>query len=365
MRKISFILFLFLQFALAASAQLQFVFVPELHGRSVDGLGSFQLQNLSGQVLKGKLFITVRENTRNTSVVQVMTPVITITQGVSGLPKAVFHNSSFQFSPGSYGAIASQTRNFPTGEYSFCFRFVPENKNLDEYENCFDGTIQPLVPLTLLSPGLKDTICIRRPVLSWQPPLPYSQQMRFRLILTEKTAGESVESLLKNRPLLLLDHISATTITYPSANPELKEGKTYCWQVIAYEQGLIVSRSEIWEFTVKCNETPKPTFNDSYRELKFLSNGNYYIANRSIRFAFKNDYNIKKLQYSITEIEHGGKPIKSLPEIALKQGLNLIDIDLTDMDLKEGKYYVLKVFPFNEPPIEIRFVYRDFDDTVN
>jgi len=38
-----------------ASAQFNFVFVPEVYGRSIDGLGNFQMQNLTGQAQSGSL----------------------------------------------------------------------------------------------------------------------------------------------------------------------------------------------------------------------------------------------------------------------------------------------------------------------
>jgi hypothetical protein len=367
MKKQAFYFLLALFYSTLATGQLNFTFLPELYGRSVDGLGRVQFNNMTGRVMEGHLFIGVNETSSGNQVLLIKTPLITIPSGSSNLQKSLYNNSSFQFSGNAYGAIASQTRNFAPGEYTFCFRFVPLNKLLfDEYENCFDGVIQPMVPLSLLLPEHKDSICNKRPLLNWQPPIPFSSFMRFRLVLTEKTTKESSESLLKNRPLLLLDNISGISVNYPAVNPDLKEGQTYCWQVIAYERGLLVSRSEIWEFTVKCKEELKPGINDSYRELKLLVNGNYYIANRSIRFSYRNEYNIKKLRYEIFDIGHGGKPVKGLPDIKLNQGVNKIEINLLDMGLKDGNSYLLKVFPFDEPPVEIRFVYKDVDvDEIN
>ncbi|HET9056043.1 MAG TPA: hypothetical protein VFN30_04260 [Chitinophagaceae bacterium] len=345
------------------NAQLNFYFLPEIYGRSVDGLGSFQVQYSGADKLIGRISISVKENRSNTMVVVVTTPEVSFTTGITNFPKAVFNNSTFNFFPNGFGDIANQTRNIPPGEYTYCFRFVPIDKALfDEYENCFDAVIEPLVPLTLLNPAHQDTICIKRPILSWQPPLPLSPGTRFRLLLTEKKDEQAIQSLLTENPTLFLDNISTTTIAYPSINPELKEGKTYCWQVIAYEKGIIISRSEIWEFTVMCQESPKPDIQDSYRELKLLLNGNYYIANRYIKFAFKNDYNINKLRYSISDIEKGGEEIKHIPEIRLQHGLNKITIDLADLYLKPGKHYMLKVYPFNEPPVEVRFIYREDDE---
>jgi len=365
MKRIILILISFFVVIVAANAQLSFYFLPELYGRSIDGLGTFQVQNLGQEKMTGQIFVTVKENKSGSLVVTVTTPQVTFNTGLNNFSKSVFNSSAFNFSSNAYGSLANQTRNLPPGEYTFCFHFTPKDKTLfDDYENCFDTEIQPLVPITLLNPAHMDSICTKRPVLSWQPPMPFSGAMKFRLILTEKKGdNEGVEDLLMRTPLLLLDNISATTINYPSVNPELKEGKTYYWQAVAYEKGIIISKSEIWEFTVQCKEAVKPGPNDSYRELKLMVNGNYYIANRFLKFSFRNDYNISKLKYSILDVAKGSEELKHLPEVKLQQGFNKIDIDLGDLGLKPGNHYILKVYPFNEPPVEVRFVYKE-DDTI-
>ena len=344
-----------------AQAQFVFYFQPEVYGRSIDGLGSFQVQNLTGSPLKGQVVITVQETISKSAIVTIRTPVTNIAPGTANFQRNVFAGSFFKFSSNGYAGIVNQTKNFPPGQYEFCYRFINADKQADDYENCFDAEIMPLVPMSLINPSDGDKICQKRPVLSWQPPIPFSSSMRFRLLLTEKKEGESIENLLVNAPLLLLDNITTTSVNYPTSHPDLKEGKTYCWQVIAYQNNVVMSRSEIWEFTVQCSEPGKQMQNDSYRELKLLVNGNYYIANRSLKFSLQNNYNIKKLSYTIYDLGNGMKKIKDLPEVSLVPGLNKIDIDLTDMDLQVGKHYLLKVYPFNEPDVEVRFIYQDKD----
>lgn len=363
MKRVIQIGFLLLVIATSASGQFNFTFLPELYGRSVDGLGSFQLQNLGTEKVTGRVLVAVKENTSGALIVTVATPMFVLNPGANNFQRSVFSNGAFRFSSNRHGAIASQTRSIPPGEYTYCFKFDPQDKTrFDEHENCFDGEIQPLVPLTLINPAHLDTICNKRPVMSWQPPMPFSSGMRFRLLLTEKKGDDSgVENMLFKTPLLLLDNISSTSINYPTVNPELKEGKTYYWQVVAHEKGLIISRSEIWEFTVQCKEPTKPAPADSYRELKQLMSGNYYIANRALKFSFRNDYNVSKLRYVILDVADGSKEIKNLPEVRLQHGLNKINVDLADLDLTEGNQYILKVYPFNETPIEIRFIYKDED----
>ncbi len=359
--KIPFIIATFLAFSAGRSnAQVNMTFVPEVYGRSIDGLGIFQVQNLTGQALKGQAIITVHENVSKTQVVVISTPIVTINPGNSAFPVSAFAGSSFNFSAASLSRIVSQTRNFPPGEYTYCYQFIPTDKSGD-YENCFDASIQPLVPISLINPADQDKICQKRPSLSWQPPVPFPPSMRFRLELVEKKQGAAVENLLMNAPLILLDNIPSTTISYPSFAPDLTEGSTYCWEVIAYQDGVVMSTSEVWEFTVQCNDPVQPGINDSYRELKQLVNGNYYIATQSLKFSLQNPYNVKKLDYAIYSTDNGFVKVGNLPDIALSPGLNKIDIDLGDLDLADGKHYVLKVYPFNEQEQTVRFIYREND----
>lgn len=358
MRKIILLLLLISCMAKPGKSQVIFHFLPEVYARNLDGLSTYQIQNMTGAILSGQVLISVKENTRQLQVVEITTPVMQVNPGTNTLSKSIFGNSVIKFGPNVFGQLMNQTRNLPAGEYTICFSFVPTEKGDPEYENCFDASVEPLVPMQLLLPANQDTICSKRPLLSWQPPMPYNGAMYFRLMLAEKKqAKNGVEAMIKNMPLLLLDNISTTTLMYPSNYPELKEGSTYYWQVVAYQQNIVVSTSEVWEFTVKCKEESLMN-NDSYRELKQLVNGNYYITSQWLKFSFLNNYNIKKLQYTILDVENGGKPINGLPELTLTQGLNKVDIDISDLNLKQGKSYILRVFPFNESPVEVRFIYQ-------
>jgi hypothetical protein len=343
------------------AGQVNFMFLPELYGKSVEGLGTFQVQNLSGGPLRGQVLITVSGEGSRSGILTITTPIVTFPTGISDLPRVAFANSVFRFANNAVAMLVNQTRNFPAGDYTFCFRFINADKTEEEYENCYDASVQPLVPIELIYPADADLICDKRPALTWQPPIPFHPAMRFRLLLTEKKRGETIENLLMNTPLVLLDNITASTITYPSFAPDLQEGKTYCWQVIVHQQGVIVSRSEIWEFTVQCMDPVKLSEDDSYRELKVLMNGNYYIAKGTLKFTFRNDYNLKKLNYTILDMSEGAQPVKYTPEIPVQPGLNRIDLDLQSLDMHPGGQYLLRVYPFNEPAIDVRFIYGGND----
>ncbi len=186
--------------------------------------------------------------------------------------------------------------------------------------------------------------------------------MKFRLLLTEKTSESSIENLFKSNPVLFLDNISATSIFYPANRPALKENHEYVWQVLAYQQGIVLNTSEIWSFKVRCKETSPKPIPDSYRELKSIANANYYIANLFFKFSYFNGYTRYKLNYTLVDPKQPARVFKRLPEIVLQPGLNNVDVDLSDLGLEDGHNYLLRVFPFNKSPIEVTFIYKKIEN---
>lgn len=353
------ILFTFLLIGfIGVKGQINFLYTVGGNLRTIDGLSNVRIMSGITGNTSGTVNINVAERGTSTQVLKIVIRV-ELNQGMNVLSTAAFAQAQVRFSPTPAARLINQTRNFPPGSYDICYAFIPDNKQLAPAENCFDVEILPMSPLQLSTPAHYDTLCQKRPFLAWQPPLPVQPGTKFRLLLVEKTHPESVESIYSNAPLILLDNISAHHLNFPSGYPDLVEGKTYAWQVAAHKDGVIISTSEVWEFTVQCVEEAPVVPRESYRELKYLSNANFYIANRFLQFSFNNEYNSSKLRYAIYDLAQAGKMIKKLPEIKLKAGLNLVDMDLTQSGLTAGNIYMLRVFPFNEPVIEIKFTYTE------
>src|SRR4051812_30534063 len=128
MKNIVLIGIIFLTIA-KTSAQSHFVFLPDVYGKSIDGLGVFKIQNATGARFSGNAVITVHESHSNLEVVKIKTPVITVTPGVYSFSSGLFSGSSFAFSNNSLASIVSQTRNFPPGEYTFCYSFIVDQNH--------------------------------------------------------------------------------------------------------------------------------------------------------------------------------------------------------------------------------------------
>jgi hypothetical protein len=217
-----------------------------------------------------------------------------------------------------------------------------------------------LTPLFLIEPYLKESICDKRPPFTWQPSLPAILGSLYRVTVAEIVNNQSAtEALAYNLPLINQSNIVAPMLFYPPAAKELQEGKRYAWQVTVYKDGMILNRSEIWVFTVKCNDTPAIEKADGFRDIEDLARGNYYIANGRILFAVYNAYGETNLPYSIFCLDKPDQTFKHLPKLKLKRGNNNIIIDLLEnRSFTDGFHYILTVRLPNNTVKKLRFLYK-------
>jgi len=227
-------------------------------------------------------------------------------------------------------------------------------------EQCFNYLVEPLTPLFLIEPYHKEKICDKRPMFTWQPSVPMIPGAMYRLTLSEVKPDQLItEALNYNIPLINQGNISSPLLIFPPSAKSLEEGKKYTWQVSVYKDNQIINRSETWEFTVQCNEPPKPPINDGYRDIEDLVKGNFYMAEGSIRFSFDNPYEAGKLQYSIVCLNKPDLKMKRLPEVKLKRGTNNISIDLSEnKSFIDGYHYIVTIQLPNRSTQKLRFLYK-------
>jgi hypothetical protein len=147
---------------------------------------------------------------------------------------------------------------------------------------------------------------------------------------------------------------------YPTGAPDLKEGRKYVWQVTVYSGKTILKKSEIWTFTVQCEEPQKNYSGNSYRELKETDDGNFYVANKVLSFSFNNPYSNSTLTYEIRNLSDPDSRIKKLPKLKMNAGINKYDIDLSEYrSFKNDQEYLLIVTLPNNRQLRLRFIYKE------
>ncbi len=359
MKKIAAYLF-FLVCPLFLKAQVNCFFQPQLQGTTFNGLLQVRLNNSYATPVGGVLKIRVRELSSG-EVVTIIIPDVKLQPGSNGLNRGMLQRASTRYGNAAGARILSNTGKFPEGTYQYCYEFsVITGKQPEISEQCFDHVIMPLTPLLLIDPYNEARICNKRPELTWQPPMPMEPGMRFRVILVETDSlQERSEAIFQNTPIINQGNVVQNWLRFPANAPSLTEGRFYAWQVLAYKDQTILVKSEIWRFKVDCEKVvqPPPPV-DSYRELRTVLEGDYYVADKVIRFSLNNAYSEGPLQYTITDLAAPGTKPKRLPEIRLKTGVNNIDLDVQQNKyFHDGGQYLLKVNLAGQELL-MRFIYK-------
>jgi len=156
-------------------SQIVVQFFPELQGRTTDGLMMAKFTNTSSESKTVVLDITVTEK-KSGKVVTISTAPFTLLPGLNGIDRNAVASASIRFAENNFARLLRQSGMFPEGEYEYCFQVFRQEKTGGRGEllgeQCFDYIVEPLTPLFLIEPYLKEKICDKRPTFTWQPSLP-------------------------------------------------------------------------------------------------------------------------------------------------------------------------------------------------
>jgi len=345
-------------------SQVSVNFKAALYGRSIDGLSYAQIINTSVQSVYAKVRVTVREMSQGLAAT-IRIPYFQLRPGNNIINSQNFTSSNITFGNNAVGTRISSSGKLPEGEFEFCFEVTigdPKTQAvIDVSEFCFQSMISPLTPLLLIDPAEGDKFCNTRPNFTWQPPVPLQPRTQFRIIVCEKNEKQTdMEAITYNLPIINIEGLFTNTLLYPAKTPDLKIGHKYVWQVTAYQSKTILTKSEVWQFDIKCEEEKKDPGTESYRELKETEDGNFYIADKVLRISFNNPYNPGILNYTISSMTEPGKKIKRLPQLKLNPGLNKYAIDLSENNsFKKDEEYMITIRLENNRTLKLRFIYTE------
>jgi hypothetical protein len=289
---------------------------------------------------------------------------LSLQPGVNAVSTAMASRTQVSFSKSTLSRIIRQSNILPEAEYDYCFVVEEADKPVSNVlgQECFNYRVEALSPLSLVEPFNTQTLCEKRPMLVWQPVLPAIEGMFYQLTLCEVKPGQSAtEALFYNVPLINQKNISSSILPYPSIARDLDTGRKYVWQVTAYKNDMILSRSEIWTFQQKCDQPAPPSPAAGFRNIEDLVKGNYYIAEGRVLFAIDNPYTEMKLEYTIECLTDPELKMRKLPSVQLGRGSNNVIIELDNPSFKDGYSYVMKVKTPGGQERKLRFVYKSIE----
>ena len=253
------------------------------------------------------------------------------------------------------------SHSLPSGKYAYCAS-IKAVDIADEY--CQDLESDNSSFLYLVFPPDKEFLETRYPVLTWTHSDAFSagtQKDYYRMIVVDLNKEQSEEAAINtNVPVYMKNYLTTHQVQYPIDAKELISGKSYAWQVQKISNGVIVNKTEAWEFKIKA---PDPVKENKYATVKKVLDGTVYKAEgQKIFFRFDEGYTGKKLNYRIlNEKQEAVSAQQSESETgeikmdAAKSGYNTFSIDLNEYKIPAG-VYTLEIANDKKEVYKLKFV---------
>ena len=343
-----FLMLFFIGLSLAGISQVQITPLgTQTAFVQLDQLFQATLTNLSATSVAGHLEIEVVDQS-NSTVIKLESGFTEIAPNTTSLASSLFWPANAQFGSNTASQAFQSTGFLPAGNFTICYRFLATGNNLPLGVNCSEKTIGVFGNFQLTSPFNQESISTTQPLLVWQPFFPSAgMSVAYNLHLVEVQEGQTAQmALLQNAPLVSSKNITGNNLPYPVQSIPLERGHTYAWQVTAVNGQLAIQQTDRWTFTIIQNKkqrsnTPEPDI--TYRAVKPVMDGGYYLMQDTIRFSYENQRFNDTLSYKIYQANDYTSPLSNLPSISLTPGLNQISIFDISIGLVDGEEYILRI----------------------
>lgn len=287
----------------------------------------------------------------NDALVTVRTNVFRLKQGMNSINGTSLSISGIQYSSSAVAKHIQSARMLPSGYYHYCCYLTIAGSTEAPEELCLDIEGNPSAFLSLVSPFDKDVVNSSYPVLSWTHSEPFNLLATgefFRLVVVELSAGQEAEAgIAVNQPVFMKNSLLSHQVQYPFDAKKLEPGKRYAWQVQRIASGVVMSKSEAWEFTVAAAPAEKES---KYAVLKRTLDGGFFTVEGSrLYFRFEEEYTSTEMQCTIYNNKREVVKARAKNEniasgnINVKNnGYNRFEIDLDELDIAAG-YHTMEI----------------------
>jgi hypothetical protein len=346
---------------MAAATQISVVSVDaEVLGVTVGSFPGFTLSVIGGSAAVVAEAIIAQDGR---TVLTMRTGAIRASAGINTYPSGSLSVVTFRAAPDARGQRVMQDMRLPGGSYECCLTVTSDDGELVSSPFCEEVKVQDDLWIDLVEPWDGDTIDDTRPMLAWTPygvpRLPDGVQAR--LVLAPSTDGQKSHAAVAGTPVFIVDNVTTTAVPYPAGAPDLQRGRCYAWQVEAWKNNVLVTRTEPWRFCVRANQVLVP---EKYVLLRQDGGkGAYQVVDGFIYFRTDERYATKDITCAI--LAANGERVE--PEVirenagekasgARSVGVNLYELDLMPYRLKQGNYR-LEVLEPNGVRFALQFNY--------
>jgi len=239
-----------------------------------------------------------------------------------------------------YEDVVKKIGTVPSGNYEICVYVIEEETGNELASDCIQTEVINLSQITLLYPEdnsilnlysreeVEDTsisnlrgiekkdirrgMVIAKPgsitphsrlasrsiVFSWLPlyPVPHGSNVKYKIKITQIYGNQSSTDAIISNPAFYSDEITTTVYQYPISARALSDGQ-YAWQVQAYLNGVLLSESEVWKFSIGNSEVS--------RNQGFSDNINVYWENAKGIKGAGSQYKVSSIIFSLDSRIYG------------------------------------------------------------
>jgi len=295
--------------------------------------------------------VTKLYNSDNQLLLTVISAPFSLSKGFNGSFSGNRKAAVIEYAANPQANYLKTTRNMPSGNFEVHVELKTPIASEISDKFIYEIESDHNQYLYLVSPADKDSMEIKNPMLVWAHSEPFnilSKGESFMMILTEmKTNQSPEEAIVMNTPIMTKQNLTTHNLQYPYEARGLEEGKHYAWMVQKMSNGVVVAKTEVWEFSI----IKKRPIIANYASLTTKLDAGYYTAkNDKVYFKLDEEYmdgklNIKIFDSNRNVIEPKAKneTLKNKNEYNVKKaGYNQYEIDLEQLNVSSG-FYTLEV----------------------
>lgn len=337
MKKYFFIIAVFPAFA----SYGQLIFNPQVPSNGIvqkNQLWNIVVTNTYPYNVSVSIKMTMTNNQSGEQILGASTGYVILSPGTTMLNASQLIPIQYNSQTGSISNDMDQAGFLPPGNFLICYSFNSDSAmKFPLPQECIVADIEPLSPPQLVLPEDKAAIdSTFFPQFTWIPPAPLNifTDLKYDINMVQVGEGQTATDAIQlNIPLFSQQDLFATSIIYPMSAPALETGIQYAWQVTAKNNGIPVSNSETWTFTLG-GVTPNSKNQSELPYTRLMKNGEsgYSICSGYLKFAYINEAADTNWNITIYDISNPVKKLLpfSLDSVRIHNGLNLVQFNLTN-----------------------------------
>ncbi|MFT3945712.1 MAG: hypothetical protein QM763_01965 [Agriterribacter sp.] len=318
----------------------QIIVTPQLQKTGVvqkQQLWNMLLTNTDAAAVTGHIEIILGDNSTGQPILSGIAKVFTIAQGSLQVNAAMMEPIQYTQLNGNYIIDPAPNGFLPVGNFSVCISFYRHIHDAINQivEECDFIEVEPLGPPQLTLPWDESEELSKTPTFAWLPPTPagFFTMLNYDLDVVEILPGQSAaDAIQQNIPLLHQLNIIPISFLYPVSAPALEYNKQYAWRITAKNNGAVVSKSEVWSFTLKQELTKNiiKTNNLPYSRLLSEDQPGYSMQLDYLKFEYTNEANDSTWNVMVYDVTNSITDTISMrwDTVQMKYGQNLVNLDL-------------------------------------